>query len=495
MNEQLAKQILLVRAIDTNDPGHVILSEDDLRRAGNEARDYITVGNPGITLGAQSDIADFIGARARFLSDRVLKRFPSLELIDNQSRYLAAAATVVPMIALVVGIAADRITDPHKVDLLSAPLLGILAWNVVVYIGMLGWKLSPRKPHHNAATRWLRARGDYLAGGTPPGLQAAMLAFFIEWRHASRTLDAARIGRMLHLSAALFAAGAALSLYLRGLLTQYATGWESTFLNPTQVHAILSIVSAPAQVVFQIQPFSLSEIGALRDISGATPAAAGSGARWVHLYAATLLLVAILPRLLLAGIDHWRVRHLRHDFPLSLAHPYFRRIASDAGGETVFMRVRPYSYGLDAPRLQAVSDIGGVLLGGQAQVIVEESTRYGAEAALSGHQLPGAAEAAMLAVLFNMAATPEIQNHGAFLEQAKQDVLETNSRLLVLLDESGYRARLGSTAGSEARLSERRALWLDFVDQHRLQATLVDLLDPTRHPGELRTVLRSGSGP
>ena len=52
-------------------------------------------------------------------------------------------ALALPLLALLLGAALDRITDPHRVDLLSAPLLLIIAWHVLVYLGLLIWLCIP----------------------------------------------------------------------------------------------------------------------------------------------------------------------------------------------------------------------------------------------------------------------------------------------------------------------------------------------------------------
>jgi hypothetical protein len=62
----------------------------------------------------------------------------------------------------------------------------------------------------------------------------------------------------------------------------------------------LSWLFAPALAVFPLQGFSLADVQALRFVQEPSPA---GGARWVHLYAATLLLLVVLPRLVLALIS------------------------------------------------------------------------------------------------------------------------------------------------------------------------------------------------
>lgn len=485
---------MLVRAIETADADRAVLSDDDRQIASRSARERLATAPLDPTLATQSAPVQFIAMRAALLLQRVLQRHPVLAKLTGKARHVSLAEILIPALALIIGIAVDRIADPHRVDLLSAPLLGILAWNLLVYVGILVWSLLPDRDHGHGRSqilgRWLQAGSNRLVPGMPGTLHAALLSFSIEWRRVSSALDAARIGRMMHLGAALFAAGATLSLYLRGFMTQYAAGWESTFLDPAQLQSILSVVFAPARAVFQLKPFSLADIEALRFVPGAATVVAGSGARWVHLYAATLLLLVILPRLSLAGLAHWHARRLQKNFPLSFTQPYFRHLSSQLGGAGRAMQVLPYSFALDAARNQALTQIAVMLLGDRAQATIEASTDYGAEASPSSQTAGGQADdIAVTAVLFNLAATPETQNHGAFLDRTLKLAHARGRQLLVLVDESGYRARLQEQAGADTRIAERRAMWQGFCQQHQLKATLVDLIDPERCRLALETTI------
>lgn len=494
MNEQLVKQIVLVRAIESADRDHVVLNDDDRHIASLGARERLASvpGDPGIS--TQPAAAQFLAIRSGLLVNRLARRYPAFATLAGQARHLALVSILVPALSLIVGIAVDRIADPHRVDLLAAPLLVIIGWNLVVYAGMLIWLLMPSRPRNSGTLgRWLHANGNYFTRAMrhmpgqrelPGPLQAALLAFTIEWRRMSGALDAARIGRTLHLSAALFAAGAALSLYVRGLLTQYAAGWESTFLDPTQLQSILSFVFAPARTVFHMQAFSLADIERLRFTQTGTAAMGAGGARWVHLYAATLLLLVILPRLVLALLAHWRVLNLQSNFPFSLAQPYFRHLTSGLSGAEGVLDVLPYSFALDPIRIQSLQQIGGMLLGERYRVVINPSTEYGAETSAAAASM-AAQDVTITAVLFNLSATPETQNHGAFLEYVAQNACAAGRQLMVLIDESGYVARIGDQAGAGARCAERVALWRSFCQLHQLRATIVDLLEPQRRRPDL----------
>ena len=348
----------------------------------------------------------------------------------------------------------------------------------------------------------------------PAALATGLGNFMAEWAQLSEPLTRLRLSRTVHLAAAAFALGAVVSLYARGLLTQYAAGWESTFLDATEVHTLLSWLFTPALTVFPfLQGFTLADIealqfgvqagagvatgavpglaavpGALSGTAGAVAGTAGAGERWVHLYGATILLLVIVPRIVLASITALRARRLARRFPLDLEHPYFRKLADSIGaGTPAVLRVLPYSFTLDEARDRGLWTVAAMALGAQARVLLRPTVPYGEEpkealqAGLQDARFDDAG-VTVTAALFNLAATPEKENHGAFL-----DYLARNSKrgVAVLLDESGMLERAGGQGGAEARIAERIALWRQFCSFHGTAATVVNLLQPERHPIEL----------
>ena len=390
-----------------------------------------------------------------------------------------------PFLALVSGAVIDRIADPHRVDLLSAPFLAIIAWNLLVYVFMLVWALVPGRKRQGWAGPNLLRRLSIGTVAVPRKLAAPLAAgvttFMAEWAALSEPLTRARLSRTIHLAAACFALGAIASLYARGLLTQYAVGWESTFLDSRDVHALLSWLFMPAMSAFHsLQGFSLAEIELLRF---GRPITAASGQRWVHLYGATLLLLVVLPRLLLAAFAAWRARRLARHFPLDLEQPYFRKLADSIGaGTPALLRVLPYSYTLDEARDRGLWAVAANALGAQARVQLRPSSAYGSDPKEALGELaldePGVT---VTAVLFSLAATPEKENHGAFLDYLTRRV---RRGVAVLVDESPLSERAGE-AGSAARLAELTALWRQFCSFHGTSATFVNLAQPDKYPVEL----------
>ncbi len=499
MDESAARQVMLVRAIESTDTTRQVLSEEDRSYASQSAQ-ALAQWDASSSKSAVTP-ALFLHKRAGLILKRIQERTPSFGTLTARKNWLHSLANALPVLALLSGVLADRISDPHRVDLLSAPLLLIIGWNLAVYALLLFWWLAAVASSsasisthraHPAQRGWmtrLSSVGAAMPAKLPQPLAAAVSAFAVDWLAASAPLTQARIQRAIHFSAAAFALGAVVSLYVRGLLSQYQAGWESTFLNAQQVHTALSMLFLPAMSVFQLPGFTLAQVQALELPQSGS---ASAGAQWVHLYGATLLLLVILPRLVFAGAARWRETKLSTHFPIDLRHVYFRKLTQNIGPATpAVLRVFPYSFTVDEGRDKGLNTLAKLLLGERASVMLRPSTGYGqAPAAVPGAGTADNPDVGHTVILFNLNATPEQENHGAFLDHFVQLGLPGFS---VLIDESGYLERMGAQAAGAARVRERIALWRDFCAQHKVKAIVVNLLHPQAHQPELERNLAASA--
>lgn len=330
LDEPSARRVVLVQAIETVDTaGSVIVSEereriDDELHASHSASD---ARHP-------EPLAALLVRRAERLLALVQSRHPRIAALQEPAPWSRWLLLGVPVLTLLLGLLTDRIADPHKVDLLSQPLLAIVLWNLVAYLVMLVSAARPRRSEgglFDDLRRWAAGvRLRELAGGRQEGIA---LMFLQQWQRVSAALSHWRVARMLHLAAAGWAAGVALSLIARGAVVEYQVGWESTWFDAAQVHAFLQVLLMPAVALLGVAPLSLEEVSQL-EMGGNSVAEAGR--RWVYLYATLLLAVVIVPRLLLAAFARWRERALARAVPLDLEQPYFEHLA----GRLIPTRVR-----------------------------------------------------------------------------------------------------------------------------------------------------------
>jgi hypothetical protein len=211
------------------------------------------------------------------------------------------------VLGFIAGVAADRLGPPEHVNLLAPAVWVVVLWNLCVYVaalmpwhGGVGSQLGP----------WFARRGQ----GTDLG--ASLL-----WARHAAPLSMKRAALVLHVAAAALALGLVAGLYLRGLVLDYRAGWQSTFLDVSAVQTLLNTLLAPASLLTGI---GVPDVAPLRVGPGAL--AQATAAPWIHLYAGTLMLWVVVPRLLLAWWSAWRADALSRRFPLPLDTPYFEAL-------------------------------------------------------------------------------------------------------------------------------------------------------------------------
>ena len=459
MNEAAARRAVLVHAFE-REPASETWSDDDRAWATQAAAKV--EGD-----GAAADA--FVARRASLAVERLATRDKRVPRLLVSVTWPAWIGWVVPTLAFAAGAAADSIGAGQRVNLLAPPLLALLAWNVAIYAAILvrgTWGLVDARARGLGPIARLLARVAHVTGAAPKRGGSVAAAFVGEWMQASAGLTAARIGRVLHASAAAFALGALAALYLRGIAFEYRAGWESTFLGAPAVHALLNTVLGPASALTGIALPDLDGYARLRFSAGNGEIAAP----WLHLYAVTVGLAVVLPRVLLALGDRWLEARLAKRFPLALDEPYYRALLRTLREEPVTARVVPYSTPLSPQATLHLNSLLMQALGARTAVSVAPATAFGAEDDVDPRQIVG--EATLIAALFGLTATPEAENHGAFVDRLR--AAAPAHQLVVLVDESSFRRQFGATP----RLDERRALWRGFANERGAPIAFVDLEQP-----------------
>jgi hypothetical protein len=348
-------------------------------------------------------------------------------------------------------------------------VLGLLLWNLGVYVAIaVGYvarygDASEAGPLRSAITRLAAGFSRPRRGGA---IREPIVKLVDDWARHCASLYAIRATRILHLAAAALAAGVIAGLYLRGLALEYRAGWESTFLDAAMVHSIVAFAYAPGSWVTGIPVPDASAVTAIR--SPATE----NAARWVHLMAATVALVVIVPRLVLAFIAGIAERHRARHVALPLNEPYFQRLLRGYRGGAARVRVIPYSYTPPAAAIAGLEAVVARTFGGSAAMTVTAPIAYGAEDALAAVQKTGAATT--LIALFNAAATPEREVHGEFLASLAGQSGGAEA-LVALVDEGGWAERWKS---EPARVTDRRAIWRQLGEDCGVPMAFVDLSAP-----------------
>lgn len=307
-----ARRILLARAIDEADAPGRLLGAPERERIEQDAA--VAARGPD---GAPEPVR-YLRERAARVLAAVENRNPRLAGLQHGEPWRRTLAWGLPLAAVVVGAALDRIDNPEHVNMLSPPLLAVLLWNVGMYLLLLAGMFWPRDRHRPPAwLRWLAQRGE--AAGRPRGNVRARFATL--WLQATAREQALWWQQLLHGTAAAWAVGLGLSIVIGGLVRQYRVGWESTLLDLPQVHAFLQALFAPVVALLPFDGFSAADLQRMHFASG-QEIATGEARRWVGMYLALLALVIVVPRLLLAGALAWR-RRLAAEVRLDLGDGYF----------------------------------------------------------------------------------------------------------------------------------------------------------------------------
>ena len=322
LDEQAARRLTLVRAIETSDSQGKLLNRVERDKIDGQALQYSSKGP------AVAAFEAFLKERGQQILRLVESRNPALASLQAQTASTQRFAVVAFLAAIIFGAATDRIANPHRVDLLSLPLLTLIVWNLVIYCLLVAGYIVHRAPQpdaQRAPALFIRWADGLRAWRRPSGmLRADVTAVFMRnWYGLTAGLHAQRLRKILHLAAAGWALGLALSLFTRGLVVEYRVGWESTFLDASQVHAILRVLLMPVVALFPFQPFTVQDIANLRFNNGS---GAMAGARWVYIYVTLLAVVVILPRLALACYAGWRERALSSRIAIELKDPYYQRL-------------------------------------------------------------------------------------------------------------------------------------------------------------------------
>ena len=451
MNERAAAEVLLLRAFEGA----------GLPWCGDDVRTWAT-RSALQSVGADAPADAFVAARAHAglgrleAHDALLPRWRKARVWRAGWVGLALAA------GLLAGLLVDRIGSAQRINLLAPPVWALLAWNLAVYLALPFTGAAGGALRRALAGMWRRARGRGIERASrPAGAPAAVPStlawarFADDWAAASAPLVAARLALLLHLAAAALGAGVIAGLYLRGLVLDYRAGWQSTFLDAAQVHALLSLLLAPALAASGQTLLDVAALQALRVPQPGAPAAP-----WIHLYALQLGLLVLLPRLLLALGAALRARRLARHLPLPLDAPYFQRLLRQRHGARVTWRVWPHARPPDARALDTLRKLLQRVYGEGATLQLEPAVAYGAE-----HEIaPPAADTARRCVLCDLGATPEPESQGRLLRALGAPLL--------LLDESAFVQRFGAAS---PRRAERRRAWAALAEAHACPAAFIDL--------------------
>ena len=450
MDERSALETSAVRTIETRDQARALLPDDDRAWASRAAAEVV---------GEAAAPETFISRRAALSLERLATRHPALPRAVRALRWRRWVGTLIVAAAFVAGVAVDRVGGSGRIDLLAPPVFGLLVWNLAVYAMLVaGFVVRYGEPARIGPLRRAvirvagRVQRKFADLGSPrrtdaDGVAGAVAAVTQGWGQLAAPLYAARAAAILHAAAATLTLGVVAGLYLRGLAFEYRATWESTFLGADAVRTLLAAALAPGAGLTGLAVPDATQLAAIRAPDSE------NAATWLHLIAATLAAVVVAPRLLLAAATWLVARHRAAHLPLALADPYYQRLLRGFRGGPARVRVLPHSYTLAPPAIAGLEALVARTFGGSAALTIEAPVAYGDEDGHAARDDAGG-DAAVL-VVFNLAATPEREVQGRFVEALAARQAPAGAPLVVI-DTSVLHARWPDDA---ARFAARRAAW------------------------------------
>lgn len=336
MRQRALQTVLLVHAIEQSDLSGDALSLEDRVQASREAADGRPLPAERVEGGPlDGDSERYLARRADVLLARLRVRSPGIDHV------LAAAAgptgldRAVWLLGLALGFGA-AFAGGARIDIFAYPLVGLVVWNLLVYITLIVRKLSPLRhgaaapagagrepragedPRDGFIRRWLarryanrvRARIDALIAhsiGFNAPLAPGLRRFAADWWEVGRPLFRERARRLLHAAAILAAIGLMAGYGMQGRVLGHAAGWSNSVFGPASAHSALVVLYGPASALSGVPVASAHDLQAL---AWTGPASGGGPAgRWLYLIDCTALLYIVLPRLIgviVTTISLWR---------------------------------------------------------------------------------------------------------------------------------------------------------------------------------------------
>jgi hypothetical protein len=232
--------------------------------------------------------------------------------------------------------------------------------------------------------------------------------------------------------------------------------WESTLLTDEGAKTFFGTLFKPASSAVGM-PVPLDKVPEMRRTAG-KPVSPAPALPWIHLYAGTLLVLVIIPRLALAGICVARIHRGMAKRARQLSWgPYVRRLLNAIeGGEE---RVEVLVHGMDPTASQREVWERGI------------RERFGGLARADYTRIPAGDEddfaalwqpaGPLVVMLFNMATTPEAEVQRRLVNDIRQRLLTKHPEpeFVILLDGTSLGGRW-----PEDKIAGRERLWSQMME-------------------------------
>ena len=454
MNWHQRLDILRWRSLEEADPGGNLLSGDKRREATARTRGELRASDDQAL--PMRAVDAFLQKRCDWLrtdaaGDKVRDVLKPMVVREARWSWVLAGW----LLAFVVGFGLTGIGSEREINLLALPLVGLLLWNAVVMVASVVFEWMPRR-HGTDAGRfsYLDFRGGDSQRRTPPAVHEETFCRYA--RPLERERNASRFRSWLHIAAAVLAMGSCVGMYAKGWSHEYRAVWESTLLKPQQAESFFSGLFWPASKATGLRVPVEAVPGMQR--TGGVVVNSAEALTWIHLYAATLVLLVVVPRLLLAAWTERRSGGRVTEYWKTLGWDgYARRLLRvvEGGGEKVLALL--HGVATDEAGKSRWMNAIREKLGGQSimefQVIDSGEEDEFAEAWTPASPLA--------VIVFQLATTPEEEVQRKLVSDLRSRLRArfADGKMIAIVDLAGVSGRW-----TAEHTESRRALWSRMLE-------------------------------
>ena len=276
------------------------------------------------------------------------------------------------------------------------------------------------------------------------------------------------VARTLHFAALFFALGIIMSLLVRGFGTSYWAGWESTWLaeSPESVKAFIDYTYGLIPAFGPLLPMpDLAQIVEMRADRLPYLESPVSAAPWLIRMMILMGVVVIVPRLIFACFDTWRMGRFKTQTSLSIESPYYENILVQCAQDAVLGSLLIVTSSVNRPlRDQTTSTL--CKHWGNAEDSAVKSVDFDDEESCIP-AIPTSPRKPIVIVWFDGIETPEEEVHGAVIERLRQAYeSEGDAVFAALLDMKEFAQRFSSMP---SRIKERQESWEALSNAHQIK--------------------------
>ena len=459
-----AKDVLLAETLEQTESQAGHWTDGESAAASRDAKELA---------GDSAKPAVYLAIRARLVLARLKAFVPDQEKLRDVRFNTWPLILGLVLLAYLGGALTDRFaTEGARINLLSPPVLLLLVWNMLVYLGLILGAIG-LMPKATFSPVGALTSGFSHMKWTGLDKKAPKAMFAARWTALQQSRLRLEASRAFHLASFAFAVGLLTSIAVRGIGTAYTVGWESTWFGekPEWIALILRALYdlVPLEWFGQAAWPDTETIAGLR-FDRLDSNVANTASDWLLRLMLTLSTVILLPRLLLVGISSMRLTRRKKSVVLETGSAYYRGIfTADKLPQKTSVLVVDHAGDvgtIPAEWLTLKSEL-------QTPTLIVANAWEG-DIVEKLNALPTAAAYDFLIGL-DPTGTPEEEVHGHLIDSIRDFSLShASSAPLAVLNLTPLIRRHGSDAD---KVGSRRALWESFAHRHGVSAVALNLDD------------------